>query len=131
MLLVVDAIAEARARLERLAGLRFTETADSIEVVPADSSGFPVALFVEPKGFAVHFGGWHEHFESARDAVNCFSYGLRGDCRLRVVSRGSTPYRWTLEHRKAGQWVADSTTGSLLFPFWRRRREALLRNQPR
>lgn len=125
----MDAIAEVKRRLQA-SGLTFTETADSIEVAPSNPSGFPVALFVEPKGFAVHFGGWHEHFESAREAVNCFSYGLRGDCRIRVVYRGRTPCKWTLEHHREGQWVAESTAGSFLIPFWRRRRETVLRNRP-
>ena len=125
----MDAIAEVKRRLQALPGLAFTQTADSIEVAPSNRSGFPVALTVEPKGFTVYFGGWHEHFESAREAVNCFSYGLRGDCRLRISYRGSTPYKWTLEHRREGQWVAESTTGSFLIPFWRRRQETLLSNQ--
>ncbi len=42
-------------------------------------------------------------------------------CRLKVFRRGRIDYRWTLEyHNKAG-WKEDSTTGLLLFPFWRKR----------
>lgn len=125
----MDAIAEVKRRLEASPGLRFTETPDSIEVAPSNPSGFPVALFVEPQGFTVYFGGWHEHFKSAREAVNCVSYGLRGDCRLRILYRGSTPSKWTLEHRNEGQWVEESSTGSFFTPFWRRRQETVLRNR--
>ena len=37
----------------------------------------------------------------------------------RRTMRGKSACTWTLESLVDGQWVADSTTGLLLFPFWR------------
>ena len=126
----MDAIAKVKQRLADRPEFTFTEKPDYIEVFPPTPDGFPVALAVEPEGFAVYFGGWHEHFESETDALNCFSYGLLGDCRLKIRYRGSTAYKWTLEHRRNGHWVAEGTKASFIFPFWRRKREAVLCNQP-
>ena len=125
----MDVIAEIRNRLRRYPQLRFSETPTSIEVSPPEDSGFPVALLVESNGYVVHFSGWHEHFESPRDALNCFAYGLLGDCRLRVTYRGSTAHRWTLEEHRNGQWVEQSTTGLFIFPYWRRPRTVVLQNR--
>jgi hypothetical protein len=126
----VDAIAELKRRLAGRPELVLTERPpDYIEVAAPVSGGFRVALAVEQAGYTVHFAGWHEHFESAREALNCFTYGLLGKCRLRVLYRGSTAYKWTLEHFRDGRWVAEGTTGSILFPFWRRRREVILSNR--
>jgi hypothetical protein len=125
----VDVIAEIKNRLRRYPHLRFSETSRSIEVLPPEQSGFPVALFVERNGYTVHFSGWHENFESPRDALNCFSYGLSGDCRLRVTYRGSMAHRWILEEHRNGRWVAESTTGLFFFPFWRRARTVVLQNR--
>ena len=121
--------AEIEARLRGHPELAIEKTATSLEVAPRDDGGFPVAVLVEPNGFLVHYAGWHEHFERARDALHCFSYGLFGDCRLRVSYRGTTAHRWTLEHRRGGTWIAESTTGRWLFPFWRRARTVTLRNR--
>jgi len=70
--------------------------------------------------FIVSFDGWHEHFKSQVDALNCFALGLTDQCRLKVFRRGRTDYRWTLEYRTEGGWKEDSTTGFLFFPFWRK-----------
>jgi hypothetical protein len=77
----------------------------------------------------VYFAGWHEHFESKADALNCFAFGLSAACRLCVVYRGSTPTKWIVESRKDGSWIQKSETGLLLFPFWRARRIAYLQNR--
>ncbi len=127
----MDVFAETKARLAPYPHLRFLETCDSFEVAPPNPEGFPVALTLEPGGFTVHYGGWNERFESARDALQCFSYGLLGDCRLRVHQRGARAYKWTLEHHRSGEWLAESTKSSLLVPFWRRRRTRILRNETR
>ena len=125
----MDAIAEIKNRLSRYPQLRVSEGPTSIEASPAGEGGFPVALFKESNGFVVHFAGWHERFELPRDAVNCFSYGLLGECRLRVTYRGSVAHRWTLEARRNGRWIEESTTGRFFFRFWRRPRTVVLENR--
>ena len=76
------------------------------------------------------FDGWHEHFDTEEEALNCFEFGLSGNCRLKVVYRGSFAHRWTLESKTDSGWREDSTTGLLVFPFWRRRRAVYLTNRP-
>ena len=125
----LDVIAEIETRLHSHPEIEFEKTPTSIEVAPRSDTGFPVALLLESNGFLVHYAGWHEHFELPRDALNCFSYGLFGECRLRVTYRGSTAHRWTLEHRRGGRWIEESTTRRLLFPFWRRPRTLHLQNR--
>ncbi len=125
----MDVIAEIKNRLARFPELQVSETTNSIEVSPAVKNGFPVALFKEANGYVVHFSGWHERFEAPRDALDCFSYGVVGECRLRVTYRGSVAHRWTLEERRNGQWVEESTTGLFLFPFWRRPHTVILQNR--
>ena len=56
--------------------------------------------------------------EEALDAV---AFGLSEECRLKVECRGTFPYRWTVQSLEAGQWSADSTTGLLFYPLWRRK----------
>ena len=126
--MVVD-FAEIKSRLSDAPHVRLSEAPDWLEAAPIRESGFPVALAPDGESFVVHYGGWNERFDNVRDAVNCFLYGLRGECRLRVLSRGTTPYKWILEHRRDGHWVAESSTSRWLFPFWRGVRETLLSNR--
>jgi hypothetical protein len=93
---------------------------DTITVEPRDQNGFPVWLSVEGGSYTVGFDGWHEEFDSEEEALNCFAFGLSADCRLKVVFRGKLAHRWTVESKTNGAWREDSTTGLLVFPFWRR-----------
>jgi hypothetical protein len=94
----------------------------TITIEPCDKDGFSVWLCNEGGSYTVGFDGWHEEFDSEEQALNCFAFGLSGDCRLKVVFRGSFAYRWTVESKTNGAWREDSTTGLLVFPFWRRPR---------
>ena len=125
----VDPITEISRRLRDHPVLELEEGPGSIEARPAGDGGFPVALFVERDGYTVYFAGWQERFASPRDALNCFLYGLFGECRLRVTYRGATAHRWTLEEQRGGRWIEESTTGQYIFPFWRRPRTGFLENR--
>ena len=124
----MNAIDEIRARLAKYPEARYSETATSIEVHAASETGFPVGLEIHGDRFVVSFDGWHEEFESKEEAVNCFAFGLSSDCRLRVVYRGSTPTRWSVEYKQDHSWIKDSETGLLLVPFWRSSRVVYLQN---
>lgn len=117
----MNPIEEIKARLTKYSEVAFRETSDSIEVLPRDESGFTVGLYVAEREAVVHFDGWHEHFSSAEDALECFAFGLSSACRLRVECRGMTAVKWTVESLDEGAWVEDGTTGLLLTPFWRSR----------
>lgn len=125
----VSAIAQIKQRLGEHPDARYVETPASIEVQPADESGFPVGLHVGREGFTVHFAGWHEDFDSEEAALDCFAFGLSDACRLRVVYRGRTPTKWIVESQVDGVWVRDSETGLILVPFWRPRRVVHLQNR--
>jgi hypothetical protein len=104
---------------ERLAGhphLSYQVEGQTITVDPATSDGFSVWLTEGGDELVVGFEGWHEHFTSEDEALNCFAFGLSGGCRLRIDYRGDFPYRWTVEARAGTGWRADSTTGVFLRP---------------
>ena len=124
-----DPIAELKSRLDDMPGLRYTAGPGSVAVEPGSGDGFPVSVFADDRGYVVSFHGWHEHFTDAESAVDCFLFGLTDRARLKVSSRCGVDYKWTLEYRRDGQWVEDSTTGRLFFPFWCRRTTRYLRNR--
>jgi hypothetical protein len=111
----MDLIAEIKAKLAKYPSARYVETPTSIEVQPANESGYPVGLALAASGFVVYFGGWHEHFESKADALNCFATGLSADCRLCVVYHGSTRTKWTVETRKDGGLDTRQRNGAARF----------------
>jgi len=98
-------------------------------VRPQAADGFRVGLRDHGPSFTVFMEGWHEEFGQPEEALNCFAMGLSDQARLQVVSRGSLDCRWTLETRREGVWVPESTTGLLLFPFWTRRATRYLQNR--
>jgi hypothetical protein len=124
----MPAIEAIRQKLQRHPELRYDAAPGSITIPPATPDGFPVSLHEQGDRYTVYFAGWHEEFSSEAEALDCFVFGLSEQCRLRVLSRGSFDYRWTVEHCRDGAWHADSQTGLFLFPFWRRRRERYLQN---
>ena len=125
----MDEIGEIKEKLAKYPAVRYTESPSSIEVHPEDESGFSVSLHLENGGFTVYFEGWHEHFDSKAEALNCFAFGLSQACRLCVVYRGSIPTKWIVEFQQNGSWVQDSETGLIFFPFWCPRRLVYKQNR--
>ena len=125
----MTAVEQLRAKLERYPQLHYERTPHSITVFSESEGAFRVSLLEEAGSFLVAFDGWHEHFKSESEALKCFAFGLSEECRLRVTSRGSFDYRWTVQYSLNGSWHDDSETGLLLFPFWRRRHERYLQNR--
>jgi hypothetical protein len=125
----MGAIDRIQEKLSRYPGVEMRKSSHSIEVLPPSTDGFAVSLSIGGDGrMVVQFAGWHEDFEEEDDALNCFAFGLSDACRLKVESRGSVDYRWTLESRHGDQWREDSATGLLAMPFWRRKRVRYLQN---
>lgn len=125
----MNAIEKIKAKLSAYPDVRYSETADEIEVHPRDQSGFTVGLRMTPSGFTVRFEGWHEEFTSEDEALNCFAFGLSPECRLAVVFRGGTETKWVVEGFENGAWTPDSETGLLLQPFWRSARVEYRQNR--
>lgn len=107
------------------AALRYTDAAGTVVVHASRPRGFDVSI---SEDLIVGFDGWHEHFDTPEEALECFAFGLSERCRLKVTYRGKFAHKWTMEFFEDGRWIEDSTTGILLFPFWRAPRIEYLQN---
>jgi hypothetical protein len=88
-----------------------------------------VSLIINSKdSYTVHFEGWHENFDEENEALGVFALGLSGDCRLREYYRGNFAHKWIVDFKEDGEWLEQSTTGLLVFPFWRKKRMRILQN---
>ena len=114
---MIDALAELRRRLTERPEIEFTEAAGQITIEPSNEFGFAASLEVRQGSHTVSFDGWHEHFESGEEALDCLAFGLSPACRLKIAFRGASACSWTVQSMHAGEWVDDSTVGRLLVPF--------------
>lgn len=117
----MNIIEEVRHRLQRYPMLKYRENGDLITVDPINECGFSVSMGIHRNEFIVSFDGWHEHFKTEDEALNCFAYGLSEQCRLKVHRTQGFEYCWTLEHLSDTGWKSVSSTIRLFFPFWRKR----------
>jgi hypothetical protein len=124
----MDIIKEIKARLRDYPQAEFASRDNSITVKPVSSEGFTVSLVVNHDSLTVFFNGWHEDFQDQEEALNCFAFGLSADCRLKETQHGKVASKWTVEAKANGEWVEESTTGLLLFPFWMKKKTIYLQN---
>ena len=124
----MNPIDEIKTRLREYPDVKYQSSASSITVLPSSNAGFNVGLDVAPGRYTVSFNGWHEDFDDESEALDCFAFGLSDECRLKEYRRGNLAYRWVVESKQNGQWVADSETGLFIFPFWRRADVVYLQN---
>lgn len=99
-----------------------------MEIPACNSSGFCVWAEELNPGYRVGYEGWHEEFTDLDAALNCFAFGLSRACRLRVFRRGAVDYKWQVLYQENGNWRVDSETGSIFFPYWRRKHMRELQN---
>ncbi len=125
----MNTIEKIKTKIRQYPDLRYESEVNSISVFPMSEDGFKVSIKVDPDSLTVSFNGWHEKFQSEEEALNCFSFGLSSDCRLREYRRGTFAYKWTVESNDNGEWVEDSTTGLIVFPFWKRQEARYLQNE--
>jgi len=125
----MNLIDDIKTRLSRYPHIRYESDASSITVFPHSPDGFAVTLVVNDGNlYTISFEGWHEDFEG-EEALNVFAFGLSYECRLKEYRRGNFAYKWTVEYLDdEGQWREESTTGLLLFPFWKRSTVRYLQN---
>lgn len=124
----MNPIEEIKEKLNKYPSAKFESTASSISVLPASAAGFTVRLEVQHGRYTVFFNAWHEEFSDAAEALDWFAFGLSDDCRLKEYRRGKFPYRWIVESNQNGKWIADSETGLLIFPFWKKKEVVYLQN---
>ena len=120
---------EIQERLRKYPHVKYEIDTSSITVLPVSDEGFTVRLDVVQDQYTVSFNGWHEAFQKEDDALNLFAFGLSDECRLEECRRGNFAYRWTVESRQNGKWVADSETGLFFFPFWKTKEVLYLQNK--
>lgn len=124
----MNPVAEAKLLISKMDPARVFLEPQKILVQAGSADGFDVSLEQHGNAWLVAFDGWHEHFDSADDALRCFAFGLKGPCVLRVTYRGESAVEWCVINESAPE--ADSVTTSLLFsPFWRRKTVKLKRNR--
>lgn len=118
----MQVIEEVKAKLAKYPEVRTVEGENSLEILPLNEDGFAISIYENEDQTTVAFGdGWHEEFSAPGEAVNCVGFGLSDQCRLKTFYRGTSPYRWVLEHFEDGQWREDSVTALVFFAFWRRK----------
>ena len=116
-------------RLKKYPEAEYELNTNSITVNPNSESGFPVTLTDNGMGnFTVAFDFWHEEFDNVNDALNCYSFGLSKDCRLKLTKKGNRTIKWTVESNENGFWKEHSTTGLFNFSFWKKAEYEFLQN---
>jgi len=118
----VTTIEKIKERLSSYPAPKYIISGSTITIEAPSPDGFSVSLIEGTTEWIVHFDGWHEHFDTEDEALNCFMFGLSNECRLQITLRGTFPYRWTVQKGIENEWDPDSTTGLIFFPFWRRKR---------
>jgi hypothetical protein len=121
-------LAELKQRLERHPDIRFKPGDKQLTIYAKDESGFDISVIDEGFEVTVYFGGWHQHFDTMEEAIQCVGFGLSDECRIKVERRGAKPYRWTLEYRDGDDWKFDGLTSLVFYPYWRRKSVSYLQN---
>ena len=99
-----------------------------IQISKPNDGGFPIGLHVDPEEFTVTFADWHGHFDTDCEALDFVGFGLSNSCRLKIVSRGGTPYKWVVQSCDGTEWHSEYATGSFFFKFWLPKTEIFLQN---
>ncbi len=123
------AIEEIKEKLRKYPHVKYKAEDNYIVVFPISDNGFEVWLSVLGGEYKVNFEGWYEKFGSKEEALNCFGFGLSSECRVKEYRRGGVAYKWTLESKENGSWVADGTVALFFFPFWRKKEVRYLQNR--
>lgn len=124
----MDVLKAALDILCQYPGLQYSTAPNAVHVDAPNPNGFPVSLEVDTQGFKVSLAGWHETFQEAEDALECFAFAFSRKCRIHVVSRGNTDCAWTLQFREGNTWNGDSTVGTPNYRVWRAKEERYLHN---
>lgn len=119
-----------KVKLKNYPSTSYEEGPGFIKVFPINPDGFSVSMYLQPKCIEVYFDdGWHEKFQDANEALDCFSFGLSENCRLKITTRGNSRHKWEVQFIKSEKWETESVTGLLIFPFWKKARVFYLQNK--
>ena len=130
VVLQMSPIDKIKQKLTKYPEVQFETDSSSITILPTTPEGFSVTLIMNSQdSYTVHFEGWHENFDDENEALGVLALGLSGDCRLREYYRGNFAYKWVVDFKEDEEWLEQSTTGLLIFPFWRKIRMRILQNR--
>ena len=117
-------------KLEHHPELAFTEAPGRLRIEAPCEGGFAVELHTSANQWTVYLGdaGFHETFGSADEVLEFVAWCYSGQARIRELWRGESPQESVLESHESGEWQQVSYTGYFIVPFWRKRREIVLRN---
>ena len=124
----MNPIDELVRQLAKHPELKYKATATSVTIQAPTADGFQVHMSASRSEYVVGFDGWHEHFKSPEEALNCVTFAYSGRCRVATTYRGWIPVKWVLEHLEGDVWVADSEVGHFFVPFWFRPRVVYRQN---
>ncbi|MDP6969131.1 MAG: hypothetical protein QGG88_08470 [Gammaproteobacteria bacterium] len=114
----MDVYQEIRERIKKYPNALLTEESYGLSVTP--EGGFTVWIASNDKYYSVGFEGWHEDFDSAEEALECFAWGLSNKCRLKIYNKGTNSYKWVTQSLENDEWENVSTTCLLFFAFWKK-----------
>src|SRR5438874_13740503 len=101
--------------------IKFTLERDLLRVLPHTSDEYEAVIRQARTGeYTVWLDSWHEEFQEYPPARDCFLFGLSDRCRIKVFKKASFRFRWVLEYRNGAEWIEDSSTMLLFYPFWRK-----------
>lgn len=125
----VTVVGRLKEKLENHPDIQWRETDHGFRIEPATKEGFAIELSTQEDQTTVSFAdGWHEGFADPNEALACVAFGLSDACRVCVSRRWGRAYKWTVEQVSDRGWAPHSTTGLLLFAFWRRKEVEYLQN---
>ena len=120
---MVNSIADLKSWLTSETKLSWKDADKILQIEAPSAAGCSVWIVKDDDEWTVGLGeGWHDHFETEAQAVECCLQGCTGKIREVTKYRGNVPYHWSAQVQIDGQWQTVSTTGMLFFPFWRRKR---------
>lgn len=114
----MNTIGQIKERLKNYAYAKYESGDNYIRVLPLSKDTYSAELILEDDGCIVFFNGWHERFDKIEEGLDCFTFGLSTDCRLKESRCREVAYRWTLEYKQGDEWVEDSTTALLIYPYF-------------
>ena len=118
---MMQIIQQLVSHVEKIGGLEYTVTDDSISVRQKNDQGFKVILWGDrDQAFVVNYGHyWHGHFDTEEEAKDCFISGLSGRYRLACTYHWRYLTKSVVETFSEGKWQMLDNSGSCLgFLVW-------------
>lgn len=80
----MDAISKIKEKFKKYTKIKYHKDTNCITVSSAQEGGFTVSYTFNGDKHMISFLGWHEKFNDEDEALNCFTFELSNECKLRV-----------------------------------------------